>query len=147
MSKLPGFFLKQLLWTFLLSSISACFIQTIFFSIYVNKWFTTGDVFTLNILGIIFNLCLAITSLTTLFNLSIKVRNNKNYLVLSYFLFPCTFILMTLRGIFELSAKDISPLDFFTLYISYTIVVVVFFIFHIYFYIKFWRHLKTKNAG
>jgi len=135
---------KQSLWTFLLSSISTCFVQTTFFSIYVNKWFTVDDVLTLDILAITFILLLTITSLTTLFNLSIKVRYNKNYLVLSYFLFPFIFTLVTLIGIFRLTEKDIYPLDFLTLYISYTIIVVVFFIFHIYFYVNFWRLLKTK---
>ncbi len=102
-----------------------------------------SDVMTLNILAIIFSLCLTITSLTTLFNLSTKVRHDKEYLVLSYFLFPFLFLLMTLIGIFKLEEKDIYPLDFLTLYISYTVVAVVFFIFHIYFYLKFWRHLKA----
>ena len=136
---------KQLLLTFLLSSISSCFIQTIFFISRVNKWFTVSDVMTLNILAIIFSLSLTITSLTTLLNLSIKVRHDKKSLILSYFLFPCIFILMTLMGIFSLKEKDINPLDFLTLYISYTIVIAIFFALHIYFYLKFSRHLKTLN--
>lgn len=135
---------KQVLWTFFLSSISSCFIQTIFFGSHINKWFSMSDVMTLNILAIIFSLCLTITSLTTLFNLSTKVRHNKEYVVLSYFLFPCLFILVTLKGIFKLDEKDIYPVDFLTLYISYAVVVVVFFIFHIYFCLKFWRHFKFK---
>ena len=134
---------KHLLLTFLSSSISSCFIQTIFFGSHVNKWFTMSDVMTLNILAIIFNLCLTMTSLTIFLKLSIKVRNNITYLRLSYFLFPCILILITLIGIFNLTERNIYPLDFVTLYISYTIIVVVFFVFHIYFYLKFWRHLKT----
>jgi hypothetical protein len=128
---------RQLLWTFSLSSISSCFIQTIFFGSHINKWFTMSDVMTLNVLAIIFSLCLTLTSLTTLFNLSTKVRHKKSHLVLSYFLFPFIIILMTLIGIFKLKEKDIYPLDFSTLYISYFIVIVMFFIFHTRSYLKF----------
>lgn len=106
-----------------------------------------SDVMTLNILAVIFSLCLTLTSLTTLFNLSTKVRHKKNRLVLSYFLFPFIFILMTLIGIFKLKEKDIYPLDFLTLYISFAIVVVMFFIFHIYFYLKFGRDVKAKSLN
>ena len=136
---------KQLLLTFLLSSISSCFIQTIFFGSYVNKWFTMSDVMNLNILAIIFSLCLAITSLTTLLNLSSKIRHDKIFLILSYFLFPCILVWLTLIGMFNLKEKDIYPLDLMTLYISYVIVIVMFFAFHIYFYLRFRRNLKNLN--
>jgi hypothetical protein len=134
---------RQLFWTFLLSSTSSCFIQTLFFGIHINKWFTIEDVLTLDILAIVFNLCLVLASLTTLLNLSIKVRNNKHYSALSYFLFPLIFITMTLIRIPNLKEKTIYPLDFSTLYISYAIVIVIFFVFRVYFYFQFCRHLKT----
>jgi hypothetical protein len=101
------------------------------------------DVRALDILAIVFNLCLTLTSLTTLFNLSLNVRNNKNYLALSYFLFPSLFILTTFAGILNLKEKDIYPLDFSTLYISYTLVITIFFVFHVFFYLKFRQHLET----
>lgn len=135
---------KQLFWTFLISSVFSFTVLTIFFSFQINKWFTMEDVMTLNILVLAFNLCLTLTSTTVLFNLSIKVRNNKNYLIVSYFLFPLLFTIITFVGILNLKQKDIYPLDFIMLYLSYGIVITVFFISHSFFYLKFRRHLKNK---
>lgn len=136
--------LKHLLLTFLLSSILSCIVETIYFGSHVNKWFDRSDVMTLNIFVIVFNLCLTITSLTILFNLSTKIRHNKNYLILSYFLFPFIFVLLTFIGISTLKESDIYPLDSSTLYISCIVVIVLFFIFHIYFYLKTLRQLRIS---
>jgi len=146
MSKsIPDILFQQLFWTFLTSSIASCLLLTIFFPPFTNnnKWFTPGDVKTLDIIAIAFNLCLTLTSLTTLFNSSVKVRNNKSSLILSYFMLPSIFILLTLAWGFSLKEKDIYPLDFSTLGISYSMVTVTFLVIHIYYYVKFRRRLKT----
>ena len=136
--------LKQLFWMFLISSVSSFFALTIFFGNQINRWFTMEDIMTLNVLVFVFNFGLTLTSATILFNLSTKVRNNKNYLFISYFLFTLLFIIITFVGLLNLKQEDIYPLDFIALYITYGVAIAMFFIPLAYFYLKFQKHLKTK---
>ena len=136
--------LRQLFWTFLISSGSSFIIQTIFFGIHVNEWFTIEDVMTLNILALFLNICLALTSLTTLLNLSSKIGKNKKYFVLSYFLVPLLFTILTFVAIVSLKPKDIYPLDFLTVYISYSIAIALFFVSYSYSFLKFKRSIQAN---
>jgi len=99
---------------------------------------------TLNILALFLNICLALTSLTTLLNLSSKIRKNKKYFVLSYFLVPLLFTILTFVAIVSLKPKDIYPLDFLTVYISYSIAIALFFVSYSYSFLKFKRSIQAN---
>ena len=126
-------FIKQLslnlLFTFLVSSFLTFLVIEIFYSKEADSLEGSQGVFIMVLAGICWSLILAICSLTVFFNLNDKIKRNRFYSFLSFYLVPA---LVAIIVFIESDSRDMIN--------SFLIMTIPFFIVQSYFFIKF-----TKN--